>query len=92
MKTIRANFTERIFGDGLFTRYPGADFDPRKTKMDLVRDLNMSGTDTHDYVTNLHMVGTPTLEQMSSTLANQMTDQEYGVGLHQFSLHFTKKI
>jgi hypothetical protein len=44
--------------------------------MDLVRDLNLSGTDTHDYATNLHMVGTATLEQMSSTLSNQTTDQD----------------
>ena len=44
--------------------------------MDFVRDLNMLGTDTHDYAPNLNMVGTATLEQMSSTLANQTTDQD----------------
>jgi len=44
--------------------------------MDLVRDLNMLGTDTHDYATNLHMVETATLEQMNSTLADQTTDQD----------------
>jgi hypothetical protein len=49
--------------------------------MDFVRDLNMSGTDTRDYAANLNMVGTATLEQMSSTLANQTTDQDrYALG------------
>jgi hypothetical protein len=41
----------------------------------------MSGTDTRDYAANLNMVGTATLEQMSSTLANQTTDQDrYALG------------
>jgi hypothetical protein len=77
VKRIRANFTERIFGGRTsHNTLPGADFSREKTKMDFVRDLKMSGTDTRDYAPNLNMVGTATLEQLSSTLANQTNDQD----------------
>lgn len=36
----------------------------------------MSGTDTRDYDPNLNMMGTATMEELSSTLATQVNDQD----------------
>jgi hypothetical protein len=44
--------------------------------MHFVRDLNMSGTDTREYDPNLNMMGTATMEELSSTLATQVNDQD----------------